>query len=109
MFSKKKEKEIQLVSCMFPSPCDQQHQLNSVLCVCTAAAGDGGDRVTVRTSGHGHGYSGGHTSGGTAEHGGAAVVDPRNLNARSHLRSGAARRTAVGGYSLAGAILAVFP
>ncbi|CAL5089674.1 unnamed protein product [Urochloa decumbens] len=83
-----------------------------------AAAGDGGERVTVRTSGHGHGYSshsgGGHTSGGggdTSEHGGAGVVDPRNLNARSH-RSGAACRAALGRSSvvacgLVGAILAV--
>ncbi|CAL5079513.1 unnamed protein product [Urochloa decumbens] len=83
----------------------------------TAAAGDDGERVTVRTSGHGHGYSshsgGGHTSSGgdTSEHGGAGVVDPRNLNARSH-RSGAACRAALGRSSvvacgLVGAILAV--
>ncbi|CAN6197427.1 unnamed protein product [Urochloa humidicola] len=82
----------------------------------TAAAGDGGDRVTVRTTGHGHGYSshsgGGHTSGGgTSEHGGAGVVDPRNLNGRSH-RSGVASRAALGRSSLAacslvGTILAV--
>ncbi|CAN6197426.1 unnamed protein product [Urochloa humidicola] len=81
-----------------------------------AAAGDGGDRVTVRTTGHGHGYSshsgGGHTSGGgTSEHGGAGVVDPRNLNGRSH-RSGVASRAALGRSSLAacslvGTILAV--
>ncbi|CAN6180333.1 unnamed protein product [Urochloa humidicola] len=88
----------------------------------TAAAGEGGDRVTVRTSGHGHGYSshsgGGHTSTGgsgggtsTSEQGGAGVVDPRNLNGRSH-RSGAASRAALGRSSMAasglvGAILAV--
>nr|CAB3456230.1 unnamed protein product [Digitaria exilis] len=83
----------------------------------TGVSGD--EKVTVRTSGHGHGYSsshsGGHTSGGTAEQGGAGVVDPRNLNARSHPRSAAIRRAAVGGYSfvvvcgLLGAILAVLP
>ncbi|NP_001351147.1 uncharacterized protein LOC103632177 precursor [Zea mays] len=63
------------------------------------AAGDGdGERATVRT-GHGHGYSsshsGGHPSGGTPEQGGAGVVDPRNLNARSHHRRGAATRANV--------------
>ncbi|CAN6209812.1 unnamed protein product [Urochloa humidicola] len=88
-----------------------------------AAGGGGGERVTVtvRTSGHGHGYSShsggqGHTSGGsgsTSEHGGAGVVDPRNLDARSHHRSGAASRAALGLSSslaacgLVGAILAV--
>nr|ACG41532.1 hypothetical protein [Zea mays] len=62
-----------------------------------AAGDDDGERVTVRTGhGHGHGYSsshsGGHPSGGTPEQGGAGVVDPRNLNARSHHRRGAATR-----------------
>ncbi|XP_021308266.1 uncharacterized protein LOC8054431 isoform X3 [Sorghum bicolor] len=63
-----------------------------------AAAGDG-ERITVRT-GHGHGYSshsGGHPNGGTPEQGGAGVVDPRNNNARSHHRNGAASRAL--GYS----------
>jgi hypothetical protein len=58
-----------------------------------AAAGADGERITVRT-GHGHGYSshsGGHPNGGTPEQGGAGVVDPRNNNARSHHRNGAAR------------------
>ncbi|RLN36086.1 hypothetical protein C2845_PM03G23050 [Panicum miliaceum] len=85
----------------------------------TAAAG-GGERVTVtvRSSGHGHGYSsshsGGHTNGGTPEQGGAgSVVDPRNLNARSHHRNGAASRAGLIGHSslmacgLVGAIFAV--
>ncbi|RCV10276.1 hypothetical protein SETIT_2G099600v2 [Setaria italica] len=81
----------------------------------TAAAGDGGQRVTVRT-GHGHGYSshsGGHTGGASAEKGGAGVVDPRNPNARSHRSGAAAASRAALGYScavvwgLVGAILAV--
>ncbi|PAN10163.1 hypothetical protein PAHAL_2G074900 [Panicum hallii] len=82
----------------------------------TAAAG-GGERVTVRSSGHGHGYSsshsGGHTSGGTPKQGGAGSVDPRNLNARSHHRSGAASRAGLGcsslsvAWGLVGATLAV--
>jgi len=83
--------------------------------VCAAG---GAERVTVRSSGHGHGYSsshsGGHTSGGTGtpEQGGAGSVDPRNLNARSHHRSGAASRAGLGysspvAWGLVGAILAV--
>ncbi|KAG2632492.1 holotricin-3-like isoform X2 [Panicum virgatum] len=86
-----------------------------------ADAGDtagGAERVAVRSSGHGHGYSsshsGGHTSGGTGtpEQGGAGSVDPRNLNARSHHRSGAASRAGLGysspvAWGLVGAILAV--
>jgi len=71
----------------------------------------------VRSSaGRGHGYSshsGGHTSGGTPEQGGAGAVDPRNLNARSHHRSAAASRAGLGhssspvAWGLVGAILAV--
>ncbi|KAK3124802.1 hypothetical protein QOZ80_7BG0593490 [Eleusine coracana subsp. coracana] len=64
---------------------------------------DGGERTTVRTgaAGHaGHGYSGhsgAHTNGDMSEQGGAGVVDPRNLNARSRHRNGATSR--VVGYS----------
>lgn len=87
---------------MFPWPVNSIISVNKRAplkqCVLPSAAGDGdgdGERVTVRT-GHGHGYSSshssGHPSGGTPEQGGAGVVDPRNLNARSHHRRGAATR-----------------
>jgi hypothetical protein len=71
--------------------------------------------TTVRT-GHGHGYSSSRSGGGggsEAEKGGAGVVDPRNLNARSHRSSSgaAAASRAAFGYSsavvcgLAGAVV----
>ncbi|TVU39786.1 hypothetical protein EJB05_13226 [Eragrostis curvula] len=66
-------------------------------------ARDAGERTTVRTgaAGHaGHGYSGhsgAHPNGTPEQQGGAGVVDPRNLAARSHHRSGAASRAT--GYS----------